>query len=203
MEDLIKIQNELKAPKTQRNKFGNYDYRSCDDIFQAVKPLLQKYNCTLTVSDGFIPGDIPVIEAKATITDLEGHTQTVTAYAGIDINQKGMAIPQTFGSASSYARKYALNGLFLIDDTKDDDATNTHGNEQINKTQVQKPAQKAPIANAPVALKNELILLLNNELITEKEKAAYLPKIGTFTPAQIEDKIKGIKKVIADRLSKA
>ena len=129
MEKLNKIQSELKAPKNQRNGFGKYNYRSCEDILEAVKPLLAKYNCTLTVSDEIREvGSIVYVESVAVISD--GETQVGTkAQAGIDPNRKGMDIAQSFGSSSSYSRKYALNGLFLIDDTKDADSTNTHGNE--------------------------------------------------------------------------
>lgn len=127
IDKLIKIQQELKAPKNQRNNFGNYNYRSLEDILEAVKPLLAKQGVQMTLSDeAFELAGIPVIKAIAVLSD--GETEMVrTAVAGVDTKQKGMAIPQTFGSASSYARKYLLNGIFLIDDTKDDDATNTHG----------------------------------------------------------------------------
>ena len=126
MEKLNKIQSELKAPKNQRNGFGKYNYRSCEDILEAVKPLLAKYNCTLTVSDEIREvGSIIYVESVAVISD--GEIQVGTkAQAGIDPNRKGMDIAQSFGSSSSYSRKYALNGLFLIDDTKDADSTNTH-----------------------------------------------------------------------------
>lgn len=136
MKELIKIQAELKAPKNQFNSFGKYKYRSVEDILEAVKPLLAKYECTLTIHDEVKEvGGLTFIEATASIQkDMEG--RTVTAQAGIDINRKGMDIAQSFGSSSSYARKYALNGLFLIDDTKDPDATNDH--------QTKAPAKVAP-----------------------------------------------------------
>ena len=124
---LIKVQQELKAPKGQHNKFGNYSYRSLEDILEAVKPLLHKHGIEMTLSDDcYEIAGLPIVKAVATLTD--GTNEIVrSAVAGVDIKQKGMAIPQTFGSASSYARKYLLNGIFLIDDTKDDDATNKHG----------------------------------------------------------------------------
>ena len=127
MEKLRKIQAELKAPKNQRNNFGKYNYRSCEDILEAVKPLLDKYKCTLTISDEVreVCG-VLFVEAMAFISDGTDSVHT-KAQAGIDPNRKGMDIAQSFGSSSSYARKYALNGLFLIDDTKDADSTNTHG----------------------------------------------------------------------------
>jgi len=126
MKELVKIQAELKAPKNQFNSFGKYKYRSCEDILEAVKPLLLKYECTLTLHDEVKEvGGLVFIEATATIQkDLEG--RTVTAQAGIDPNRKGMDIGQSFGSSSSYARKYALSGLLLIDDNKDPDASNDH-----------------------------------------------------------------------------
>ena len=129
MESLIKIQSELKAPKNQLNKFGGYNYRSCEDILEAVKPLLIKHGCTLTIHDEVKElGGILFIEAKASIQKGD-EGRSVTAQAGINPDRKGMDIAQSFGASSSYARKYALNGLFLIDDTKDPDATNTHDNE--------------------------------------------------------------------------
>lgn len=128
MLELIKIQSELKAPKNQLNKFGNYKYRSCEDVLEAVKPLLLKHGCILTITDEIkeING-ILFVEATAKITNGKSFIE-VKAQAGIDPNQKGMSISQCFGASSSYSRKYALNGLFLIDDTKDSDATNTHEN---------------------------------------------------------------------------
>jgi hypothetical protein len=130
MKELILIQSELKAPKNQYNSFGKYKYRSVEDILEAVKPLLLKYECTLIIEDEVKEvGGIVFIEATASIQiDKEGRTEgrAVTAQAGIDVNRKGMDVAQSFGSSSSYARKYALNGLFLIDDTKDPDSTNDH-----------------------------------------------------------------------------
>ncbi|MEM6542747.1 MAG: ERF family protein [Bacteroidota bacterium] len=122
MEKLIKIQNELKAPKNQYNSFGKYKYRSCEDILEALKPLLLIHGCTVVIQDEVKSvGEMVFVEAKATITD--GETiMHATAQAGINPNKKGMDISQSFGSSSSYARKYALNGLFLIDDTTELDS---------------------------------------------------------------------------------
>jgi hypothetical protein len=137
MKKLTAIQNELKAPKNQYNSFGKYKYRSCEDILEAVKPLLKKHDCTLTITDGVLEvGSLVFIDATATISNGE-ESISVRAQAGIDPNRKGMDIAQSFGSSSSYARKYALNGLFLIDDTKDADATNDHGKGQETKPQTQ------------------------------------------------------------------
>ena len=129
MKELIAIQSELKAPKNQKNKFGNYMYRSAEDILEALKPLLKKYNCHLTISDEMVVlGERYYVKATATLAK-EGESISTTAYAREEENKKGMDSSQLTGSTSSYARKYALNGLFCIDDTKDSDFTNTHGKE--------------------------------------------------------------------------
>ena len=151
MEKLNKIQSELKAPKNQRNNFGKYNYRSCEDILEAVKPLLAKYNCTLTVSDEIKElGNIIFVESVAVITDGENIVHS-KAQAGIDPNRKGMDIAQSFGSSSSYSRKYALNGLFLIDDTKDADSTNTHGKETKAPVKTSTPVSDKPWLNKGTA----------------------------------------------------
>ena len=121
MKKLIAIQHELKAPKSNFNNFGKYKYRNCEDILEAVKPLLAKEECTLTITDDVVLiGDRFYIKATATITD-GTETVSVTAFARESAEKKGMDDSQVTGTASSYARKYALNGLFLIDDTKDAD----------------------------------------------------------------------------------
>lgn len=121
MEKLIKIQSELKAPKGQLNKFGGYKYRSCEDILEAVKPLCAKEGVQLTVSDEIVMiGDRYYIKATASVTD-GTETVTVNAFAREAETKKGMDESQITGATSSYARKYALNGLFCIDDTKDAD----------------------------------------------------------------------------------
>jgi hypothetical protein len=127
MKELIKIQSELKAPKNQFNAFGKYKYRNCEDILEALKPLLLKYECTLTIHDEVKEvGGLVFIESTASIQkDNEG--RSVTAQAGIDPNRKGMDVGQSFGASSSYSRKYALAGLLLIDDSGlDPDASNDH-----------------------------------------------------------------------------
>jgi hypothetical protein len=122
-EKLIKIQSGLKAPKNQRNSFGNYNYRSCEDILEAVKPLLLENKCSLVVEDEIVLiGDRYYIKAIATLLDNESDKQiVVSAFARESEEKKGMDSAQITGATSSYARKYALNGLFLIDDTKDSD----------------------------------------------------------------------------------
>ncbi len=126
MKALIKIQEALKAPKSQFNAFGKYKYRNQEDILEALKPLLAEQNLLLTLTDEVKEiCEILFIEATATITDGK-ETIVVKSQAGLDINKKGMDKAQCFGSSSSYARKYALNAMFLIDDTADSDATNDH-----------------------------------------------------------------------------
>lgn len=140
MKELIEIQSELKAPKNQRNTFGNYNYRSAEDILEAVKPLLKKHGCHLTISDEMIQlGDRYYVKATATLAK-DADSISTTAYAREEENKKGQDSSQITGSTSSYARKYALNGLFCIDDTKDADSTNTHGKEEQPKT-VKAPAK--------------------------------------------------------------
>lgn len=123
--EMVLIQNKLNAPKNQRNNFGGYNYRSCEDILEAVKPLLQETNCTLTVSDDIVQvSDRIYVKATATLRTPGGATYTTTAFAREAVSKKGMDDSQVTGSTSSYARKYALNGLFCIDDNKDPDALN-------------------------------------------------------------------------------
>jgi hypothetical protein len=132
------IQSALKAPKGQTNKFGGYKYRSAEDIVEATKPLLGEWGCILTISDEVVEiGGRVYVKATACITDTE-HDNSIltTAYAREAEVKKGMDEAQITGSASSYARKYALNGLLCIDDTKDPDATNDHGKS--------KPVAKKP-----------------------------------------------------------
>lgn len=131
MKELIKkmvaIQSELKAPKNQVNSFGKYKYRSCEDIVEAVKPLLAKHGLYMNISDSIIEvGGKNYVEALATIYDGE-NSMTASAVARESVDKKGMDDAQQTGATSSYARKYALNGLFGIDDTRDADATNDHG----------------------------------------------------------------------------
>lgn len=138
------IQLELKAPKSKYNSFGKFHYRSLEDILEGVKPLLQKYGATLVVTDEVQEiGPVVVITAKAVFTDAQGKQTMTTAHAGVEINKKGMDVAQTFGSSSSYARKYALNGLFLIDDTQDADTDAYHQqtNAQTRNNQQNAPAQ--------------------------------------------------------------
>lgn len=144
---LINVQSRLKAPKGQYNSFGKYSYRNQEDVLEALKPLLAENELVLTLSDSIheIFG-LVYVESKVRVSS-GAEEITVTAQAGIDPNRKGMDIAQSFGSSSSYARKYALNAMFLIDDTKDADSTNTHG----KGAQVQVTTAKPSVAAKPSA----------------------------------------------------
>lgn len=155
-EKLAAVQRELKAPKGQFNSFGKYKYRSCEDILEALKPVLSKNGCAVVLSDSVEQvGDRFYICAKATITDYETYEQVHnTAFAREDTDKKGMDGSQITGTASSYARKYALNGLFLIDDTKDADTDAYH-----EQTAGEKHKEEPKIA-AATAKANEVKKLL-------------------------------------------
>lgn len=141
-EKLTEVQNELKAPKSKYNSFGKYNYRSCEDILEAVKPILKAKRLAMTVKDDvFNIGDRFYIMATVTVFDCESDEKvTTTAYAREDADKKGMDGSQITGSSSSYARKYALNGMFAIDDTKDADSWNTHDKD---RTVEKKEAERA------------------------------------------------------------
>lgn len=134
---LLSIQNELKAPKNQYNKFGKYNYRSCEDILEAIKPLCLKYGAVLLVDDYVEQvGERFYIKAKASLIDIETEQEIYAcAYARESENKKGMDSAQVTGATSSYARKYALNGLFCIDDTKDVDTQEYQEKKQMNNNQ--------------------------------------------------------------------
>lgn len=140
---LVEVQQELKAPKGQTNKFGGYKFRSTEDIVEAVKPLIHSRGLHLTISDNIVNlSDRFYIVAYAVITNKTGEQISATGIAREELEQKGMATAQITGSTSSYARKYALNGLFAIDDTKDDDANNTHDKEPVRPTANPTPVTK-------------------------------------------------------------
>lgn len=136
LEKLMNIQNELNAPKGQYNSFGKYNYRNCEDVLEAVKPLLLKYKCTLNISDEVVEiANRFYIKATVTIKDIEStDTECSISFAREEEAKKGMDGSQVTGASSSYARKYALNGLFAIDDNKDSDTTNTHGKDKAPAT---------------------------------------------------------------------
>lgn len=142
---LRKIQCELKAPKSQFNSFGNYKYRKAEDILESVKPLLDKYVCALTCSDALVQiGDRFYVQATARLVDCEsGETAECNAFAREEESKKGMDGSQVTGASSSYARKYALNGLLCIDDTQDSDTTNTGAEPEKPKKRPVKKENKA------------------------------------------------------------
>ena len=141
-EKLSKIQQEFKAKKSRFNSFGKYNFRSAEDILEALKPFNEKYNVYFKVDETYLGEG--VIESVAVAVDAEGGTEvTAKAIVGVDLNQKGMQVPQQFGSASSYGKKYALGNLLLIDDTADADATNTGGRDQKKEKPVLKSGTDA------------------------------------------------------------
>lgn len=165
MKALNEIQIALKAPKGQFNSFGKYSYRSCEDILEAVKPLLGE--CSLVVSDSVeVHGDRVYIKATATLHTPDGNAASAVGMAREPLTRKGMDESQITGASSSYARKYALNGLFAIDDNKDADSTNSHGKTETPKAKV-KP-------------------------LTEKQKESVVDLIGkaAITPEQSDKAIK-------------
>jgi hypothetical protein len=183
-EKLLNIQAELKAPKGQYNSYGGFNYRSCEDILEAVKPLLSSNKCVLTLSDDITQiGERYYIRAAATLTDVEGDEHyTNVAYAREESTKKGMDGAQITGTASSYARKYALNGLFLIDDTKDAD-TDEHAKQTGAEPKQEKKATAKQI---------ELI----RSIATEQGKELDEEIVKAWSSKQASDfisKYKGVK----------
>ena len=122
---LAYMQANFKSKKSRFNSFGKYNFRSAEDILEAIKPYLTELNVSVRIEEEYIPGMVPMLKSVAIFTDGKDAIHA-TAIAGVDLNQKGMQVPQQFGSASSYGKKYALGNLLLIDDTQDSDATNKH-----------------------------------------------------------------------------
>lgn len=148
MKELIYIQSNLKAPKNQWNDFGKYSYRNAENILEAVKPLLSEKGCTLTISDEIVQfGDRVYVKATATIKNSSNEAESATAFAREPLSKKGQDESQVTGSASSYARKYALNGLFAIDDNKDADALNV--TPEYTQQQPSQPAQPVQTVASP------------------------------------------------------
>ena len=128
---LATIQTKFKSKKSRFNSFGKYNFRSAEDILEATKPFLLELGVTVTINEEIISVDpLPMMKSTATVSDGKNAIHA-NAIVGVDLNQKGMNVPQQFGSASSYAKKYALGNLFLIDDTADSDATNDHGKKKF------------------------------------------------------------------------
>lgn len=170
---LVKIQAELKAPKNQMNAFGKYKYRSAEDIIEAVKPILFKNNCALLISDEIVQvADRVYVKATAMLIDENNEELPIKVYgwAREEEVKKGMDAAQITGSASSYARKYALNGLFAIDDTKDADSTNEHKDEVGEEKRM------------------KLITLLENTIWDESLKSKQAIKISAYTTNEQYDK---------------
>jgi len=126
---LTKIQTEFKSKKSRFNSFGKYYFRSAEDILEATKPFLKELDVTVTINEELISFDPAVMQVTALISDGKAEIKS-QAVVGVDLDQKGMQMPQRYGAASSYGKKYALGNLFLIDDTQDADATNSHGKKQ-------------------------------------------------------------------------
>lgn len=168
MKELQQIQTELKAPKNQKNTFANFMYRSAEDVLEAVKPLLAKNGCTLTISDDIVLiGEFTYVKATATLKNSSGEVESTTAFARHEISKKGYDASQLTGSTSSYARKYALNGLFCIDDNKDADTNHYQdvSNEQPYQGNYSRPKQQ-PQNNAPA----------NSGVITDKQRKLLFAK---------------------------
>lgn len=197
MEALRLIQQELKAPKGQYNSFGKYHYRSCEDIVESVKPLLAKHGVQLTLTDDIVMvGDRIYVKATATLYDEKGVSETATAFAREPEQKKGMDESQITGTASSYARKYALNGLFLIDDTKDPD-TDEYRNQQ-NSAPI--PAAVAKISKAQA---DEIINLSQRAGVPVVTilKGYKISKLEDMTAIDAGKTINTLKKRIANKMS--
>ena len=184
-EKLSKVQSELKAPKGQYNSFGKYKYRSCEDILEAVKPLNAKHGVVLTVGDEVVEiSNRFYVKATATFVDIESGEKIInTALAREDDSKKGMDGSQITGTASSYARKYCLNGLFCIDDTKDAD-TDEYRHQQERKPQENKPQERqyVKVVNGRTAVinSNGEYVAIENLTVEQLEKTL---KIKQFAAA--------------------
>ena len=141
-EKLSKIQVEFKSKKSRFNSFGKYYFRAAEDILEATKPFLKELNVTVTVHEELVSFDPPVMQVTAKVSDGKDSIES-KAVVGVDLEQKGMQMPQKYGAASSYGKKYALGNLFLIDDTQDSDATNTHGKSSAKQKMTNESLAKA------------------------------------------------------------
>lgn len=194
---LIKVQSELKAPKGQKNTFGNYNYRSAEDILEAVKPLLSEQGLLMTITDIVEQiGERYYIQAKVILTDGED-TVEVTGYARESLNKKGMDDSQITGTASSYARKYAMNGLFLIDDTKDSDSNENYKERENRAKKADVEAEKE--RQSKIA---KLNTQFENGLKAAKEKGAPMELLTEWNKLQKVQAIKEIAKWINENTEK-
>ena len=203
-EKLNKIQSELKAPKGQYNKFGKYSYRSCEDILEALKPHLLKYGCVVTLTDDMqLIGERYYLKATATITDADsGKSVSNVALAREDKERAGMSESQITGTASSYARKYALNGLFLIDDTKDAD-TDAYHEQTTGEKHKEEPKIAAATAKAN-EVKKLLVKISGDKTIAQqvwneqyKQDAGDIVKMNAAL-IELNDKLKQIEAMSND-----
>ena len=184
MEHLIAIQQELKAPKGQYNSFGKYKYRSAEDILEAVKPLCHKHGCVLTLTDELMNiGERYYVRATACIVTPEHKAYEVSAYAREDETKKGMDGSQITGTASSYARKYALNGLFCIDDTKDADT------DAYKKIQMNSPMSREDKEDKVVELCD-----MKGKLVVDMCKYFKVTEVAEMSDDQLESAIKMLSK---------
>lgn len=167
---LRSVQVELKAPKSQYNAFGKYKYRNCEDILEAVKPILDKHGLTLTISDSIEAiAERFYVRAEAIVSNDSGEMVNVIGYAREEESKKGMDGSQVTGASSSYARKYALNGLFCIDDTKDSDTTNEHGQSApAVKTPTKTAAKTAPASSEEKTTLDKAIEYMKGEKDRQK-----------------------------------
>jgi ATP:corrinoid adenosyltransferase len=197
-EILAKVQAELKAPKGQYNSFGKYKYRSCEDIVEAVKPLLAKHKAALILSDEItLIGDRVYVKATATITLGEERIEAV-AYAREPQSKKGMDESQITGTASSYARKYALNGLFATDDTKDADTDEYKQQQTISKPRVNKKQVQQYVSGFIAAIASEDALAMKemgDELKDTPEHDAVWQALDTEQKTAIRNILQNAKEV--------
>ena len=186
---LIEVQSKLKAPKSQFNKFGNYAYRNCEDILEALKPILNQVKAVVNISDEVVlVGERYYIKAVVKFIDAEtGEFVEASAIAREEESKKGMDSSQLTGSTSSYARKYALNGLFAIDDTKDSDTTNTHGKDNV--TTLSEAQLKRMYAIGYKAG-------FNKETIDLNIKKKYNKEAKDMTKAEYDNVVDGLEKII-------
>lgn len=189
---LVEVQNKLKAPKSQFNKFGNYAYRNCEDILEALKPILAEVKAVVNISDEVVlVGERYYIKATVKFIDAEtGEIVEASAMAREEESKKGMDSSQLTGSTSSYARKYALNGLFAIDDTKDSDTTNTHGRED-SKSNVITLTDKQLNRMYAIAKVGGYDKVKVDKLINQK----YNKKANEMTKAEYDNVVEGLQKI--------
>lgn len=189
---LIEVQSKLKAPKSCYNKFGNYAYRNCEDILEALKPILLEVKAVINISDEVVlVGERYYIKATVKFIDAEtGEVVEASAMAREEENKKGMDSSQLTGSTSSYARKYALNGLFAIDDTKDSDTTNTHGKED-SKSNVITLTDKQLNRMYAIAKVGGYDKVKVDRLINQK----YSKKANEMTKAEYDNVVEGLQKI--------